>query len=610
MALKSIVLALLLFTGSAFAEDRQAQSCPNGRVTQLGFCAADLSAPAGAATGATTGTVGATSDETDGTRYACATSSATPLTCAQIQACSGGTAVNGDNAAETGSNNIALTGLTEDAAHYGQSCNVSPETRVSDVVVSASFTPSAGGFAYTPTHFVAPFASVAGASSDEDTTATAFTSCTSSGTPCTLGEAMAEATAGDVVRIGQGVYYGTETNDRNTPAFEPANNGALGNPIIFFAEYPSAYNYGSTSLYSELRKSGFSPPPVASSNEGSVMGAMGQDYIIFDGFFAKFSTAFPGGTAGVFRAAAGSIGVEFRRIAIAADTAPPISGWNANGIWIGESTGTRIVDSYFDGAANGSHNQAAIETYGAIDLVIENNTFDNLDGYGVYIKGTDPINIGFNTDVIIRKNRFVDGSMAVGVTQGAQVYSNLFTGTLVPGVGAFDYESSGEGYEDVHVFNNTIAITGGSYNGIVVEDSPTLTGGGNRFYNNIVNVSSAITGGGEIVNGGTATPFTIFDVFNYNYYYEAGNTPDFSANGSAYSGITAWRAGLATQGMVTAARETNSAVSDVTFEDEGGDDYRLAENSQDALTASDIGGRIGAYITGSEEIGVRAVPTY
>ena len=46
----------------------------------------------------------------------------------------------------------------------------------------------------------------------------------------------------------------------------------------------------------------------------------------------------------------------------------------------------------------------------------------------------------------------------------------------------------------------------------------------------------------------------------------------------------------------------------VTFA--GAGDYRLSSNGQDALTASDVGGPVGCYVTGSEEIGVRTSPGY
>lgn len=141
------LLALLLLAPSAFAESRSAETCSDSRVHQDGYCAAAVSTPSCVSTGATTGTCSATSDETDGTRYICATSTATPLTGAQIESCTGGTAVAGSSAAETGGNTVALTGLTTDAAHYGQITNKSPEAWYSNVLVSASFTPVAPGTA-------------------------------------------------------------------------------------------------------------------------------------------------------------------------------------------------------------------------------------------------------------------------------------------------------------------------------------------------------------------------------------------------------------------------------------------------------------------------------
>lgn len=142
--MRALAFIALLLSGTAVgAELRQAEVCGNGSTHQSGYCPAVLSSPTGSQTGATTGTVSATSDESDGTRYACAASSATPLTCDGIESCSGGTAIAGSSAAETGSNSIALTGLTTDAAHYGQSCNESPEGWSSNVVVSSSFTPTA-----------------------------------------------------------------------------------------------------------------------------------------------------------------------------------------------------------------------------------------------------------------------------------------------------------------------------------------------------------------------------------------------------------------------------------------------------------------------------------
>lgn len=142
--MRGIAFLALLFAGAALgAETRQAETCGDGSTHQAGYCPAVLSSASCSQTGATTGSCSATSDEADGTRYVCATSNNTALTCDQIQACSGGAAIAGASASETGSNSIGLTGLTEDAAHYGQQCNLSPEQWDSNGLVSASFTPTA-----------------------------------------------------------------------------------------------------------------------------------------------------------------------------------------------------------------------------------------------------------------------------------------------------------------------------------------------------------------------------------------------------------------------------------------------------------------------------------
>ena len=139
-------LSLVALVGSA--ELRQAEVCGDGTYHQSSYCPAVLSSPSCSATGETTGSCSATSDESGGTRYVCATSNNISLSCDQIKACSGGAAVGGSSASETGSNSVALAGLTVDAAHYGQICNESPEEWNSNELVTASFTPSSSSEPY------------------------------------------------------------------------------------------------------------------------------------------------------------------------------------------------------------------------------------------------------------------------------------------------------------------------------------------------------------------------------------------------------------------------------------------------------------------------------
>jgi len=122
------------------------------------------------------------------------------------------------------------------------------------------------------THYVAPYASVAGATSDYDTTnGTPYASATSILTPCTMGEYLANAVAGNTAGARGGTYIPDYTGltDATIPAFRPTNSGSAGNPITI-----KAYT-GET--------------PVINGNPSlpdvPAFGATtGSDYIIWDGF--------------------------------------------------------------------------------------------------------------------------------------------------------------------------------------------------------------------------------------------------------------------------------------------------------------------------------------
>lgn len=113
-----------------------------------------LTLPVGAATGQTTATVGATTNENDGTLYGVVTASATPPTGAQVKA---GQGANGAAAAfagsvavsSTGAKTIAATGLTASTAYYAHLCHEDASGNRSAVVTSAQFTtqaaPGGGG---------------------------------------------------------------------------------------------------------------------------------------------------------------------------------------------------------------------------------------------------------------------------------------------------------------------------------------------------------------------------------------------------------------------------------------------------------------------------------
>lgn len=108
-----------------------------------------LSSPTGTATGSTTATVGATTDEANGTLYAVVTTSVTQPSVAQIKAGQNdaGTAAaysGSQTISSTGAKTFGATGLTASTAYYAHLVHTDAASNDSNRVTSASFTTSAG----------------------------------------------------------------------------------------------------------------------------------------------------------------------------------------------------------------------------------------------------------------------------------------------------------------------------------------------------------------------------------------------------------------------------------------------------------------------------------
>lgn len=108
-----------------------------------------LTSPIGTATGSTTATAGATTDEANGTMYAIVSTSGTAPTATQIQAgqsASGAAAAWSGNQAitTTGAKTLSATGLTASTTYYAHVQHKDAAGNNSTVVTSTSFTTSAG----------------------------------------------------------------------------------------------------------------------------------------------------------------------------------------------------------------------------------------------------------------------------------------------------------------------------------------------------------------------------------------------------------------------------------------------------------------------------------
>lgn len=119
-----------------------------GLLTSGDTTAPVLTTPTGTATGSSTATVGATTDEGNGTMYAVVTTSATQPSVAQIKAGqnhTGAAAAWGGSVAvsSTGAKTLNATGLTSSTTYYGHVVHTDAATNDSNRVSSSSFTTSA-----------------------------------------------------------------------------------------------------------------------------------------------------------------------------------------------------------------------------------------------------------------------------------------------------------------------------------------------------------------------------------------------------------------------------------------------------------------------------------
>lgn len=239
---------------------------------------------------------------------------------------------------------------------------------------------------YTATHYVAPYAEVSGATSDMDVTnGTSFSSATSPSSPCTYGEALANATAGDVVELAPGVYWTTDGPSAYLAGFRPTNSGTFLLPIIFFARYPASLYYDQPSLRSEVRKTGTDTPALGPGE--------GCNYIIFDGIYINEEYVYPAHNEGcvIIR----NTGCEYRRMAFDRYTGRTYSsGDNANCLMFHESIDGKVFDCRFNGKVlSSSHNNGTINIYNSKNYLITHCYFE--DGYTAVYSKENCYRVGF-----------------------------------------------------------------------------------------------------------------------------------------------------------------------------------------------------------------------
>lgn len=524
---------------------------------------------------------------------------------------------------------FAIATAEGDLPTYGS--NYEPMTAAGTFALSGNASLTAPGESgYTATHYVAPYASVSGASSDEDAqNATAYNNATSSAAPCTLACAMANAVAGNKVEVAEGLYVAVATNsNRYVPAWKPTNNGANGNPIVFFAKYPAPYNRSTPSSWSELSRPiadwwEYGNPagtinPITGASQGD---SNGVNYIVWDGFYINEEESRSGPSAGCVQTQGGSIGIEYRRFLFDrrnmtdygtwTGLGTSYNGYNGNCFWTSGCDTVRIVDCYFWGNdfAAFPGNDTPIQTYGAHNLTVEYCTAYKAGGL-VAFKAAN------NANTVARYNWVEMYVSSGGQSLHSQISENsVFHHNLVKGTSQLItyFNPADMTVSPVQSYNNTFILTGTTFDLALYIRGSRVSNGTDALYNTIVYVN----GSGnaqfcEIDPQSPGVPIDEWDRYNYNVYYRAdAGTPRWLDNGVAYTSFASYQQQMATYGTDPHGDvyESDSIYADPEFVDYDNDNFRLQAGSP-ALTAGVGGGAAGCYETGNEEIGIRAAPTY
>lgn len=456
------------------------------------------------------------------------------------------------------------------------------------------------GHGYTVTHYVAPYTEAAGSPANDyvDQGSTAWSNATSISTPCTLGTAMARATAGNVVEIAPGQYVGAVTGGRFSPSFSPANSGSINNQIVFVAENRAGISY-QEGVTTELRS--------GTSTQGSgnpAYGVANQNYVIWDGIFVNEANSGSTDDTGPVTLS-GSTGSEVRHAVVL--RIPPSWSSNHNAFRFEQCVSCVLSDSYTnhsDLGSAGGENSAAFMMYNSDDCIVEHNEFHN-QPLAIWWKG-DTATPKDSSGNLTRFNKIVGGMDGIKVSAAyaggdrSQVYANVIYDHSGVGI-TFKGFSSAEP-QNVDVVNNT--VVGGEYSFYMLESwASTLD---YRLRNNIF--SGATIGlyrsnyfPSDYGHDPANTLDNLLGVYDMDYslYH------DYAQFGWKESGDTAWHT-LTFAGTQASPylRNLNSIDgSDPLFSNAANDDYSLGGSSPALNAGLDILNLLGGGTSAAINMG-------
>ena len=399
--------------------------------------------------------------------------------------------------------------------------------------------------------------------------------------PWSLAQAMAEASAGDVVLVGPGVYVAAATGERYAPAWAPAQSGSEGAPIVFCAEYPAVHH---DTNRSELRNDA----TAAGTDASPTFGTLGAQHVVWDGFYVNeaVSPSHPDtGPVGVW----GSDHVTIARSVI--DGATISRADNHNGIRLEVATHVRILNNRIRGVrdssgAGANRNHAAIMTYDSSFVTIEHNEISDSDG-GMYLKGDHEGDDRPNGAFTVRYNRVSD----IG-THGITILGVTLVGDAPTEVSHNIVERAG-----ICILLNSVG-----------SDHPAAV---RVHHNTLVDCDAGVFPNARE---------TLFDIeLTQNlfsgtvpFYYEDWTEAQLRAvmangwltddNHAATDGDWAFERTL-TEWQTWSGMDLASSTGDPAFVDPDAGDYHLGPASP-AATASTTGAPVGCYVTGTETIGI------
>lgn len=428
--------------------------------------------------------------------------------------------------------------------------------------------------------------------------------CNTSGTPCSVATAMANAQAGDIVRFLSGDYFPPNgTADPQRPSWYPANDGSSGNYITLISDV----RHGAV-IHSAANQG------VGTNHTG--FGCYVSDYIIFDGFTIDSDRetgdqvkhpflldscrhvivqymSFPTGWEHSDHTNGASIGV-----------------YGNSGAWIGSDIIIRYND--IKGPTNDLTpteavvNACAIYIFEVDGIEVHNNTVHDANN-GICWK-TEPQHVYVHHNYLYNINRIAFfPTPEINNPLVFDVHHNV-----VRNAGQFLYAedppAGGGTYSGLHVWNNTfysdashplgvvyVAPSGtANVSGIALgQDAGLQTARAVQFYNNIFQVST--TSRGWELHDDLTSDAMIGSPFDYNVYYASSGTLRFIRNNNAaVTTLSGW------QGLLDDGEEQNSSNSNPVFLNGSGslntvNDFKLNPSTSPYLSNGYGGVQRGAY---------------